>query len=454
MRPTLTLFLACLAACGKHDDTDSEPVGTDDTGPECSTDPDCSSTEICELGACIVGDRDNDPADATPLGEDADGNYSADGEVGTAGDVDWFSFSSTGSQFIRVDTTVSDEDDDADSLDTIVTIYDASGALLAQEDEHPAGDVGTYDSVAFAWLNDAGTYTVSVEDKAGRASPDTSYVVTAKDLGDGGDEPDSLQSAGTDLQFEGADLWYALPVVLTGADDTSDSVLLTMPWTDTQLDFILTSGANASELDPAVRLYNSDGDVVLDKGAPTLDDPAALVNSESETYVLNVADAAGGSGPTYWGVVFALVRDEGYGNPRESEPNDAVEDADPLSVVDQEPNIGSWVAGYGSGHLDTAEDVDSWTLAVDFDDAYLSVFYGAQDYGGVAIVSVDIVDSTGAVVASMPGTAGADADLWNAGPFAAGDYTVRFSSAPESTGSGEGAFYQFAAHASTSELAP
>lgn len=453
MRPTLTLLLV-LAACGKHADTDSQPVVTDDTGPECSTDPDCSSTEICELGACIVGDRDNDPASATALGEDADGNLSGEGEVAPAGDVDWFSFASTGGQFIRVDTTVSDEDDDDDALDTIVTIYDPSGDLLAQEDEHPAGDVGTYDSVAFAWLDQAGTYTVSVEDKAGRDAPDTSYVVTAKNLGDGGDEPDSVQSAGSELQFEGADLWYALPVVLSGTDDASDSVLLTLPWTDTQLDFILTSGATASDLQAMLRLYNSDGDIVLEKGAPTLDAPAALVNSESETFVLNVVDALGGSGPTYWGVVFALVREEGYGNPRESEPNDAVEDADSLEEIDQEPDIGSWVTGYGSGHLDTADDVDSWTLSVDFDDAYLSVFYGAQDYGGVGIFTVDILDSAGTVVATLESQLGSDADLWNAGPFAAGDYTVRLASAPESVQFGEGAFYQFAAHASTSELAP
>ena len=58
------------------------------------------------------------------------------------------------------------------------------------------------------------------------------------------------------------------------------------------------------------------------------------------------------------------------------------------------------------------------------------------------------------MVATLESQLGSDADLWNAGPFAAGDYTVRLASAPESVQFGEGAFYQFAAHASTSELAP
>ena len=49
---------------------------------------------------------------------------------------------------------------------------------------------------------------------------------------------------------------------------------------------------------------------------------------------------------------------------------------------------------------------------------------------------------------------GTDGTIWNAGPVPAGVYTVRFSGSDANTAYGEGAFYQFAFHASTSPLEP
>ena len=448
--PTFALLgPALLLGCsGQPADSDSQAVV--DSGGPCADDDACLSNEICEERACIVGDRDNSAEEATPLQVDNDGNQSGAGHIEPAGDVDWFSFTSQGKQFIRVDSSVDDEESGIDSLNTLLTIYDPSGNLLAQEDEHPIGDVSTYDSVAFAGLNDPGTYTVTIEDNAGRSAPGTTYVLTAKDLGAGGSEPDSLQSPGASVSYSGADLWYPLPIALEGSTDTSDSFLLTAPWTDTQLSFVMTTSLTGSALAPHLTLYNTDGDLVMDKESPTLSSPATLANSEGSTYVLKVADTAEGSGPTYWGFIFALVRSEGYGNERESETNDTLGNANVLTMVDQEPTIGSWVAGFGSGHIDTLEDVDLWKFTVDFNDPYLSVFFGAHDYGGLLVASVDILSSTGNVVASLPYDA--DSDLWNAGPFASGDYYVRVTGANDNVAEGEGAYYQLAVHASTSPL--
>lgn len=440
--------LTLLLGCGGKPDSDSQQVT--DTGGPCSGDDACPANQICEEQACIVGDRDNAAGEATPLETDNDGNRSGAGYIEPAGDVDWYSFTSEGNQFIRIDSSVDDEDAETDALNTVVTVYDPAGVLLAQEDEHPAGNVGTYDSVVFAWLNDPGTYTFTVEDNAGRDAPGTTYIVTAKDLGAGGDEPDSIQSAGMSLTFGGADLWYSIPVVLTSAGDASDSVLLTVPWSDTQLDFITTIGATGSDLVPQITLYNTDGDVLIDKASPTLESPATLVNSEGLTYVLKVTDAEDGSGATYWGFIFALVREEGYGNDREAETNDTLSVANELAMIDEEPDIGSWIAGFGSGHVDTLEDVDLWKFTVDFDDPYVSVFFGAQDYGGLLDASVDLLSSTGNVVDSLPSNA--DDDLWNSGPYTAGDYYVRVTSSNDNAAEGEAAFYQLAVHASTSPL--
>ncbi len=442
------------------DEGDSEPVTVDDTGSSCVSDDDCLSNEICdETAACVTGDRDNDAASATPLQDDGEDThyYTGSGHIEPAGDVDWYAYTSLGGHFVRVDTIVDDEELDTDLLDTVVTIYDPAGNLLAQEDEHPAGSVGTYDSVAFAYLAEAGTYTITVEDVAGRSAPDVTYTLSVKNIGSGGDEPDSVQTTGSSLGLTGADLWYSVPVVLNRGDgtaDTADYVRLTLPWSDTFLGFVTTLSPNGSDLTEALTLYNSAGTVVMRKDDPSVESVAGICNSEDDSYVLKVEDVNGGGGSTYWGIIFALVREEGYGNARESEPNEAPGQAEALVAQDQNPDVGSWVAGYGSGHIDTLNDVDVWTLNVDFDGAYLSVFYGAQTYGGLLLANVEIVGSDDTIVATMDATEGTDGTIWNAGPVPAGVYTVRFSGSDANTAYGEGAFYQFAFHASTSPLEP
>lgn len=448
------LLLATLACSGKDADTvpetDSTPVA--DT---CADDDGCENGQICEDGACVAGDRDNDPASATTLADDGSGVLGGQGTIATAGDMDWYQFTSLGAQFVRVDTVVGSSDVEEDALDTVVTIYDAAGNLLAQEDEHPAGPVGTYDSVAFAYLAEPGTYTVTVEDVQGRAQPDTGYTLAVRDLGPGGDEADALQAAGYGLGITSADSWYAIPVVLSrgdGTDDTADYALLDLPWDDTFVEFVGTTSPNASTLTPALTLYDTDGGVVMKKTSPTPDDPAGVVNNQGRTYVLKVADAEGAMGPTCWAVLFALVRDAGYGNPREVEPNDTTPGT--LAMVDRQPDVGAWVSGYGSGHVDTPTDVDAWSFSFTGDDAFLSLVYGAQTYGGLLLAHAEIVDGSGTVVASSDATPGTDADIWNAGPVPAGTYTLRFSGADTNTASGESAFYQFAVSASTSRLEP
>jgi hypothetical protein len=164
MTPLLLLGLwACL---GKDADAVPEHDGTP-VADTCADGDGCDNGQIWEAGACIAGDRDNDPASATPLADDGDGNLAADGTIATARDVNCYQFTSIGSQFVRVDTVVGSSDVEEDGLDNVVMIYDAAGGLLAQEDEHPAGPVGTYDSVAFAYLAEPGTYTVTVEDVQG-----------------------------------------------------------------------------------------------------------------------------------------------------------------------------------------------------------------------------------------------------------------------------------------------
>ncbi|MFZ5475605.1 MAG: hypothetical protein ACOZNI_02420 [Myxococcota bacterium] len=451
----LFLIPALLTACGpgKTGDTggggDDDPTGGTD-GPECADDGDCLSTEICEDDACTDGDRDNSPEEATYLFE-AD---VAEGEINPAGDEDWYAFvSSEGGEFIVAHT---EDAEDEDVLDTVVSIYDETGHLLAYEDEHPGGNIGSgYDSVCYAYLAAAGTYYVKVEDighfdgGTGLGGDDADYTVVVETLG-AADEPDSLQDAALDFGEVRANVWYSVQAALEEAGD-ADYAVFDLPERGMPLSIIVAQNDAGSDATPRVTLYNEDGDAVLTFEDPDASDRYAyLPASRSDRYVLAVDDADGGGGATFWGFGFFILREAGSGNADEVEPNDDVDAATVLDMEDQEPDAGERWSGYGQGVLSTADDVDVFAAEVPFDDAYLTVALGAQGYGGSLVARIEILDVTGAVFATQDSEVGDDVNLEDAGPLPAGTWYVRVSAVPD-TGAlgGDAYFYVFGVHASS-----
>ena len=164
----LGLVLALvLFGCGKDEPIEdgSTGVGSGDGGDEggddggeydCESDDECSSWEICESQECVDGDRNNSLDEAEGiLWDDATSGY-----INPADDVDYYTFTAEGGEYIRVSVT-----NDSEEGDTVLVLRNPSGKTHAVVDNHPTGgSVSTYDSVMYAYLDEAGTWSLSIED--------------------------------------------------------------------------------------------------------------------------------------------------------------------------------------------------------------------------------------------------------------------------------------------------
>lgn len=449
--PALLLLPALsLSACGdRKEDSAAEGSIPDPTGQTCSDDAQCGDGTICEAGACEPGDRSDSPEEAIPVFYEEDNA----GIINPVGDEDWFSFSGNAGSFVRISTAHEES-----ALDTVVSLYDAQGSRLAWEDGYAGGTVSGYDSLVHAFLPVTGTYYVKVEDMGSfydgevpYGSDSAAYDLRISSQGDGGDEADSLQSAGQSHEISGANIFY--PIAFSFPEDgDSDYCSLILPYTDAPIYLFTMQNDDGSGATPLLRLYDSAGVLVFDGEDPARADGLQLLANQDDRYVLEISDASGGSGADHWGWAFVIIGEPGDGNPREEEPNDEIANADSLSFEDQEPDSGVYLSGYGQGFLSASDDVDTWAVPL-AEELYISIALGAQDYGGLLQARIEVLDAAGVAVATVDSPAGADEGALNLGPFPAGDYFVRFSGVPDSgmTG-GEGFFYRFGLHQSSFEF--
>lgn len=444
------LFLVPLLACGPKGTDPGDTSGVDDTGDgACQGDGDCPDGQICEGDVCVPGDRNDGMEDAMPLGLDE----AFQDEINPAGDEDWYAVTSAGGEFVigRVESA-----EDETVLDAVVSIYDGVGTLLAWEDEHPAGRIGGgVDAMAYAYLATAGTYYVKVEDighfegGTGLGGAGADYTIEVSSLTVPG-ETDSLQDASLDYGSVSADIWYTAQAAFEAAGD-GDYTVFDVPEVGMPIYLVVAQRVDGGGATPRLTLYNGDGVVVLEMVDPDAEGTYAMLPAtRDDRYVLEVDDADGGTG---WGVAFFILRDAWSQNPDEVEPNEDVTTATPLLMEDEQPDVGELWSGYGQGLLDTAGDADVFAVDVPFDDAYLSVAFGAQGYGGLLVGRVEVLDASGAVYATVDSTAGADVDAEDLGPVAAGTWYVRVTAAPDSGATGGQAdWYLFGVHASSTPL--
>ncbi len=445
----LSLFVA---ACDpRKEDTAPEGVGDQPDGPECSADGDCGDGEICEDDACVDGDRDDEIEDANTLLWDSQ----ADGAINPEGDVDWYAVQAEGGEFVRVSVVTAEEDG---GLDSIVSIYTESGKRLAWEDEHPAGDVSSADSMCFAYFPEAGTYYLKVEDRGTFydegliGGPDETYTVEISEWNAVVVEDDSAQDAGLDFGETSTNTLYSFPVLLEAAGDT-DWAALELPAAGSPISVVAMEHDEESEVLARVTMRNRDGDEVLSIVEPTAADYGMLPNPAGTDYVLGVTDENGGGGSDYWTWLFFVIRDAGTGNTPGTEPDDGLDEAESLVLEDQEPDSGTWFSAYRQGNVASAEDVDTYAFDVPFDDAYVTVYVGAQRYGSLLVPRLELLDDTGASLGVVDSTVGEDENALDLGPYPAGTYYLRVTGTPETVADGgEGYFYLFGLHITDFEV--
>ena len=153
------MWLMMLWSCNNDkpiepDQTTEEP--SDEDSLECELDTDCIGSQICESNTCVDGDRNNSPEEAQSLLWDDP----TTGFINPAGDEDFYVFTSGGGEYVRITTT-----QNFDGADTVVTLRNSAGQVVAWSDDYPTGSsISTFDSAVYAYLAVADDYVLTVED--------------------------------------------------------------------------------------------------------------------------------------------------------------------------------------------------------------------------------------------------------------------------------------------------
>ena len=424
MLPLLPLL--SLLACTDTPSPKSDGSSTDTEPKTCANDDACSDGYICEETSCIAGDRNNDATTAASLFWETD----VAGLINPAGDTDWYAITAEGGEFARIQV---DTLEDENELNSVVSVYNAAGHRLSWEDEHPAGNVSTYDSVCYAYFGDAGTYYIKVEDystffgETPVGGFDSDYVLTVKAAAVGS-EPDSGQEPGNSVDVAEGSIW-AIPWLMDEESDI-DFVDLTLPYKNTWLTIVGAAHIEASTAAPEYLLANKDGTAILLKDGPTADDPAIYVGTQSTKYVLGIRDAFGGGGSDVWGAAFVQVYGADFGGVPETEANDDVASANPLPLEAINSNSGVALGGFVQGTLaidvdGSGDDSDVFEISVPSDDTYLSLIPRSRQYGSLVIPTVEVMDEAGVVIETQAGD-GADPILGNL-QVNAGTYYLRIT---------------------------
>ncbi len=408
-----------------------------------ATDPGSDTDDDTDLDTDTAPIDDADDAEhAVPLEVDV-----IDGDTLHDADVDWYSVVGTAGQSFRIQVTNEDEKVAEDSLDTLVEVVDATGKRIAWEDDHPVGDVATYDTVCFGFFPEAGTYFVKVMDigvfsGSPRQVESTAYNVTWLQPTSPPDEPDSLLDI--DLVYDGmtTNSWYGIPVLSDSANDP-DYAKLTIESEGGTLVFAAAHHIESSHYQPAIQLFDADAQLVLD--APTLaeSDLRLLLGATGTQYELAVVDTAGGVGPTSAMWIFVANYPAAETSRWEVEPNASAAGGNEITLYDQEADAGSWFAGVAEGRLDELADEDWFRFTLP-DEAYISVDFGSMTYGSLLQSRVEVW-SGDTLVDAAESTGSSDPAIRTAEKHPAGEYHLLVKS-PYPDMWGEGYFYRLSAH--------
>ncbi|MCB9765786.1 MAG: hypothetical protein H6739_38785 [Alphaproteobacteria bacterium] len=436
------IALATGACNGDKDET------TDDSGDPpietCADDDACAEWEICEPDGCITGDRNNslDEAEAILWDQEIRGVLQQDG------DQDYYSFQAEGGEFIRISTQHVPEE--REGMDTVVSLYSPTGKLHMQEDDHAVGPVSTYDTVLYAYLPDAGTWTIVVEDLAGVGETTHAYELLLRETGGHTRETDAIDDASYDLDVDRAGTIWAVGVALEETGD-ADYIQLNLPWEECPIYVRGSQFTSGTDAVATVDLYDADGVHLMHKEGLGPEGSGAYFEVNGGEAVLEVSDAQGGGGDDYWTFVYISVDERGYSWPSENEDNGLPEYADVMSVEWETNEWGTYGVGLTWGTIDPFGDEDWYEIEVD-DGYYLTIRGSSDDLGSYLDGYVTVYDSALNVVASADDGSDDFPDLYNLGPLDAGTYYVLVTSV-ESTAEGLDQYYRMSVAQSDYQLA-
>ncbi|MCK6519577.1 hypothetical protein L6R46_31510, partial [Myxococcota bacterium] len=430
------VVLATIGGCKGGESDESPSDDSEAPSAECAEDPDCAAWEICDEDlTCVGGDRNNgiDEAESILWDGPEEGYLSADG------DQDFYTFTAEGGEFIRVTT---ENIGGSETMDTVVSLYSPSGKLHAQEDNHPAGRVNTYDTVLFAYLPDAGAWTLVVEDLNGDSGTSFMYELIVGEYGASTRESDAFDDPSYERDPLEAGFIYAVGFVLEEDGDV-DWMEFDLPYDDCPVTLYGPLYTQGSDAVPKVELFLPTGERLLSKEGLGAQGPAQYFEVDGGKLLLGASDAFGDGSDDHWGFVLIQVSERGYPYELEEEDNGGDADANELDVEWEATDAGERGSSYAWGVMDELGDEDWFAVEVD-DGFFLSVAGTADSLGSVLDAAIEVTDENGDVIAE--GSYGDDdfPDVYDIGPLDAGTYYVRvFAEGDEIEGFD--AYYRFAA---------
>ncbi len=438
--PILLALAIPLVACNPDPvpSTTDGAVTSADAGP--ITVPDSGRTR--DTG--VTPDRDSGPANdsfETARTVTTDGTAVA-GAIARPGAVEYYRFEGTAGAWISINTEAN-PDDDPEMIDTVITLYDASHAQLAADDD--AQPRVNTDSEIIIRLPATGTYFVKVEDYsswitdddiAPEGMPSFQYELSVSTLSAGGPlvfDPETGDTAAdaAAMTFGGSSGNVAF--VFGTFDDATDVDVFrfTMPGTGNRLlDLNLmpagTDGYGSTRAPARVWVTNADGTSILARIEPRSADQLEMMPPlEGGTTYLLFVDAGGGTAGSNDHYVFKAFA--GTENPSENEvtpnSNDTIADATALTMAE------------GRGFILATlppSDVDVFSFSVPAGQQ-VSVYCGAQSSGsGLRGLSAKLVSADDTELASAsPETPTDGASIRAFRPTAAGTYYLRLTAASQ-----------------------
>lgn len=439
----LVIGLAWVAGCKGERPTD-DVVDTDDTPVDegCSTDGECGSGEICEQSECIDGDRDNGFDLATRVYQE----IPLDGAVNPLGDRDYYAYESNGEEWLRLETT---PDEVEDGLDTVIAVYDASGALHAWMDDYPTGNIGTYDTVLYVWLPRAGTWYFVVQDRGTFFNdPDIAehageYSLNVRRMSTVTDESDAIDDPSASVVLANETTVYAVGVVLEDAPD-ADWISLDVPWDLGPIEIYGHTDIPGSDATSLVKVHDpATGAVILAKEDVGPDGRVYYFATQEQEYLVEATDAEGEGSVDHWYVLYFRVRTPTYyAIEYDAEPNDTELDAQSLPTDTAETSSGTPYEYVNlSGFVDVEGDED-WFAVEARDDEYVTVLCSSDAFGSFLDFAIDVYDTDGTLLDTISDGSDDAPDVYNLGTVSgAGDVLLRVWSEDPEADVGPGAYY-------------
>lgn len=445
------MLLLALLACTGEKDLDEADDG-DDTRTsgetECVDDEDCGTGRICVSGACVDGDRNNAPGEAEALlwGDTVEGVINPDD------DVDFYVFTAEGGEYVRVTTTVPEDE----SFDTVVTLRDGSGKVVTSADAFATGTgVTGVDAVLFAYLAEAGDYTLEVQDVAtasgegGDGYPDYTYTLSLEEWPEACVEIDARDAPGSSQSLSDARIWYSVGARLDPGDTDWIAVGFGLDGQNLYVDG--NADLSGSDATPRVRLWDGAGNLLGEKVNVGPDDYLLYPHLADGDYLVELTDDAGG-GENAWTFAHLISRPDvdGYPFTASAEPDDDQEQANALPLTEWENSGGDpYVQAQGQGTLDAPGDEDWFYLDSPYEDGGLVFCLSSAVWGSLAAPDVTVQDDAGNQLGADEGsmTAVPNANLDNMN-IDAGRVFIRIS-APADAVTGPGAWYRFYVYAAS-----